>query len=30
VFVLKLTNNSKEIFCTELRIQKEFFTTPFL
>ncbi len=28
--VLRLTNNSKQICCTALRIQKEFFTTPFL
>jgi hypothetical protein len=27
--VLKLTNNSKQICCTALIIQKEFFTTPF-
>jgi hypothetical protein len=26
---LKLTNHSKEICCTALIIQKEFFTTPF-
>jgi hypothetical protein len=28
--VLKLTNHRKEICCTALIIQKEFFTTPFL
>jgi hypothetical protein len=28
--VLELTNNSNEICCTALTIQKEFFTTPFL
>jgi hypothetical protein len=28
--VLKLTNNSQEICCAALIIQKEFFTTPFL
>ena len=28
--VLRLTNNRQQICCTPLRIQKEFFTTPFL